>query len=410
MEPTISKEILQHTGNGVFYLDKAENLLQPLIDRYAGKVDLIYLDPPFGTGDHFKMKLPQGKKQITVPAYSDSLTGEAYVAWMTDILKASHQLLSPSGSIYVHIDYRMSAKLRLVLDEVFGEKSFMNEIIWSYKTGGRSTRYYPRKHDTILFYRKSNKVHFNIAAVGKPRGAMRRNHMKRFVDENGKVGFSIRSGGKVYTYYEDTPTYPTDVWTDIEHLQQKDRERVGYATQKPELLLERIIRASSKEGSLVMDLFSGSGTTAAVCARLGRRFIAADASPFALYCLKDRLLKIAEKQTLDDMPGRIDSGPLTIEYTNAGLLGEAPKTACAAVRIAPAGPDWIVTVEDAVTDTANPVVSIALGNRDGDTFHTVFCDRLPRFPVTHRIRPLETPVLELTDTLGRTVFVPVSLP
>src|SRR5690606_30562996 len=107
--------------------------------------------------------------------------------------------------------------------------NFMNEIIWCYKSGGRSTRYYPRKHDTILFYRKSAKVFFDIYAVGRPRGPEKRNHMKRYIDEDGRVCFSIRSAGKVYTYYEDTPVFPSDVWDDIEHLQQKDSERVGYA-------------------------------------------------------------------------------------------------------------------------------------------------------------------------------------
>lgn len=177
-----------------------------------------------------------------------------------------------------------------MLDEIFGKANFMNEIIWSYKSGGRSTRHYPRKHDTILFYRKSAKVFFNISAVGTPRGPERRNHMKRFIDEEGRICFTIRSGGKLYTYYEDTPIYPTDVWSDIEHLQQRDRERVGYGTQKPEALLRRILLASSRPGDLVMDLFSGSGTTAAAASKLGRRFVVVDASPFALYTLRARQL------------------------------------------------------------------------------------------------------------------------
>ena len=143
--------------------------------------------------------------------------------------------------------------------------------------------------------------------------------MKRFVDESGRVCFSIRSGGKLYTYYEDSPVYPTDVWTDIDHLQQRDRERVGYATQKPEALLRRIVLASSRPGDLVMDLFSGSGTTAAVAAALGRRFVAADASPFALYTLRARLLRQSSTRSLlsgdhalrlcypaDDTPAEID--------------------------------------------------------------------------------------------------------
>lgn len=409
MDNPVGKEIFPHAGSGVFFLSKAEDLTDTLISRYAGKVDLIYLDPPFGTGDNFKMKLPRGRKQITVPAYSDKLTGDAYVEWITGILKVCHKLLAPSGSLYLHIDYRMSAKMRLVLDSVFGEKNFMNEIIWSYKTGGRSTRYYPRKHDNILFYRKSGKVQFDITAVGKPRGAVRRNHMKRFVDENGRVGFSIRSGGKLYTYYEDMPVYPTDVWTDIEHLQQKDSERIGYATQKPELLLERIIKASSKEGGLVMDLFSGSGTTAVAAAKLGRRFVAADASPFALYCLKERLLRRSEKMSLAELTTSETNGDFSVEFTDPELTGDVPENACVKIDAEVQDGGWSVTVSDAFTDEEHPVISIALGELDGDVFRTVFCDRLPRLPVTHRILPLHNPCIELTDTLGRTVFIPVNV-
>jgi DNA modification methylase len=98
--------------------------------------------------------------------------------------------------------------------------------------------------------------------------------MKRFIDEDGRIGFSIRSGGKTYTYYEDSLIYPSDVWSDIEHLQQKDRERTGFATQKPEALLRRILSASSEPGDLVLDLFSGSGTTAVTAKKLGRAFVA----------------------------------------------------------------------------------------------------------------------------------------
>ena len=258
-----TEEIHQNGGPGRFLLARAEEALDPLLAAYEGQVQLIYLDPPFGTGDTFHLQLGRGKKRLKFPVFTDRMEEGHYLEWMRAVLEGCHRLLSPAGSLYLHIDYRMSAKLRLMLDDIFGKSNFMNEIIWCYKSGGRSTRHYPRKHDTILFYRKSAKVYFHIDAVGSPRGPGRRNHMKRFVDENGRICFSIRSGGKLYTYYEDTPVYPTDVWTDIEHLQQRDRERVGYGTQKPEALLRRILLASSRPGDLVMDLFSGSGTTAA---------------------------------------------------------------------------------------------------------------------------------------------------
>ena len=194
----------------------------------------------------------------------------------------------------------MNPYLRLMLDEIFGQTNFMNEIIWAYKSGGRSTRHFSRKHDTILFYRKSKAVYFNIHAVGVPRGPEKRNNMKRSIDELGRVYFSIRSGGKTYTYYEDTPIFPSDVWDDVEHLHQRDPERTGFGTQKPEALLRRILLASSRPGDLVCDLFSGSGTTAAVAAKLGRRFLVADASPVAMQLLRARQLVNQSEPTFFD--------------------------------------------------------------------------------------------------------------
>ncbi|MBQ6146063.1 MAG: site-specific DNA-methyltransferase, partial [Clostridia bacterium] len=295
-------------GPGSFFLARSEKQLPALIREYGGKVQLIYLDPPFGTGDSFQRK---GEKDI--PLFRDDMPEGEYLKWMRTILTGCHALLSPTGSLYLHIDWRMSAKLRLLLDEIFGQDNFMDEIVWGYKSGGRATRFFPRKHDTILFYRKSRKVYFNIAAVGQPRGPERRNHMKQFVDQDGRVGFSIRTNGKLYTYYEDDLIYPTDVWTDIEHLQQKDKERLGYATQKPEALLERIVLASSKPGDLVCDLFSGSGTTAAVAVKNGRRFLAVDASPLSLVTLRKRLLSIAASPTLLDEPDQAQR-PMTLHF------------------------------------------------------------------------------------------------
>ena len=293
-------EVYSSGGPGLFLLGRAETLSERLASEYEGRVQLIYLDPPFGTGDTFSVKLSSGKKMLSIPAYADTLSREDYLAMMRTVLTACHRMLAPDGSLYLHIDYRMSPYLRLMLDEIFGAANFMNEIIWAYKSGGRSTRHFSRKHDTILFYRKSKAVFFNINAVGVPRGPEKRNNMKRSVDELGRVYFSIRSGGKTYTYYEDTPIFPSDVWDDVEHLHQRDPERTGFSTQKPEALLRRIILASSRPGDLVCDLFSGSGTTAAVATKLGRRFLAADASPVAMQLLRARQLIGQSEPTLFD--------------------------------------------------------------------------------------------------------------
>lgn len=286
-------------GPGQFILGRAEAVCSMLLKSYREQVQLIYLDPPFGTGDTFTMQTG-GRKSVTIPVYADTMDAEAYLAMMRTALCACRDMLSPEGSLYLHVDQRKCAVMRVLLDEIFGEKNFVNEIVWAYKSGGRSTKHFSRKHDNILFYRKSSKQYFDIQATGVPRGPMRRNHMKRSVDDRGRVFYSIRAGGKTYAYYEDDLVYPSDVWDDIEHLHQRDPERTGYSTQKPEALLRRIIGASSRPGDLVMDLFSGSGTTAAVSSQMDRAWVAADASPIALHTLRKRLLGAHQEFSLFD--------------------------------------------------------------------------------------------------------------
>jgi len=271
-------------------------LLPSLVEEYAGKVQLIYLDPPFGTGHSFSMRVRVGEKEwktgsgsLVMQSYEDDLDVEAYLALMREVITASRKLLSDTGVIYLHVDFRMHARLRLLMDEIFGENNFLNEIIWSYQTGGRARKFFSRKHDIILFYRKTKKYYFNLEAVPVSRVDVRRNHMKRHVDPDGRVYRSIRSGGKIYTYYDDDPTFPGDVWDDVSHLQQKDPQRTGYETQKPVKLLERIILSSSAPGDLVMDLFTGSGTTLEAATTTNRRFLGVDLNPFALQVTRRRL-------------------------------------------------------------------------------------------------------------------------
>ncbi len=398
MRIVCTEEVLPSGGPGRFVLARAEEAVQALAAEYGGKVQLIYLDPPFGTGDTFHVRLADGKRAVNAPVFEDTLPESEYLAWMRAVLTGCRALLSNEGALYLHIDYRMSAQLRLLLDELFGKRNFLNEIIWSYKTGGRSMRYYPRKHDTIFFYRKSAKCYFDITAVGTPRGPQKRNHMKRFVDESGRICFSIRSGGKTYVYYEDTPMYPTDVWTDIEHLQQKDAERTGYATQKPEALLSRIIRASSRPGDLVVDLFSGGGTTAAAASKLGRRFLAVDCSPFALYTLRAR--QLASGSALSLLGG---SHELTLSYPASE---ERPALRCSVRETDDA---LAVTVEEARFDDAHPPVYLALGRAEGARFFPAVTSCSPRLPVTLRMPAAPRPVLQVVDTLGRQAFEALAL-
>ncbi len=289
----------EQTGGGPageMRLGDVRALLPGLIEQYAGQVQVIYLDPPFRTGQTFVMRVRVGEKEwksgagsLTQTAYVDDMEFGAYMALMRETLTGARQLLSETGVIYLHVDYHMHAHLRLLMDEIFGEANFLNEIVWSYQTGGRARRFFSRKHDVILFYRKGRRYYFNLESVPVSRQDTRRNHMKRHVDADGRVYRSIRSGGKIYTYYDDEPAFPGDVWDDVSHLQQNDPQRTGYDTQKPIKLLERVILSGSRPDDIVCDLFSGSGTTLEAAWRSGRRFIGVDNNPYALQTARRRM-------------------------------------------------------------------------------------------------------------------------
>ena len=218
-----------------------------------------------------------------------------YVNFLSERLREMHRLLKPTGSLFVHLDWRMSHYIKIELDKIFGVKNpalsntnFVNEIIWHYKSGGNSKRYFAKKHDTILWYAKSKKYRFNFNEVAEKRGLKKRNNMKKSVDENGRVFFSIKSNGKIYKYYEDHKMAPSDVFI-IPHLQQKDPERTKWPTQKPIALLDRIIKATTKEGDIVADFFCGCGTAIVASQRLNRKWIGMDASKTACEVMLERI-------------------------------------------------------------------------------------------------------------------------
>ncbi|MGZ6366851.1 MAG: DNA methyltransferase [Ktedonobacteraceae bacterium] len=271
-------------------LGDKSHILPALLTEFTNKVNLIYIDPPFMTGRDFK----KGNQL----AYSDKWNNnlDTYLQWLYETFSMLKLLLSPDGSLYVHLDWRVTHYAKVILDEVFdshartGEHGFKNEIIWHYQSGGRSQKRYARKHDTILFYTNSSHYCFHGDRVGERRGTQKRNHMKKWIDTNGQTHWAIQSNGRLYTYSEDSLMTPSDVWSDISHLHQTDPERNGYATQKPEALLERIILASSDENDLVLDCFCGSGVTPVVAERLNRRWIACDQSELALTLTRERML------------------------------------------------------------------------------------------------------------------------
>lgn len=302
----VSKEVHPFGGSGRICVAPSEEFVLSALEEYAGKVQLVYLDPPSDLGGAAEFK-----DKFACSEASDELSAEEYLSVIRPVLTACKDLLSPSGSLYLHTDYRLAGRLRVLADEIFGEDNLMNEIIWSYKLGGRSTRFYSRKHDTLLFYRRSRKVHFDISATGTPRGNSSKNHMKRRADENGRIYYTVKTGGREYRYYEDDLVFPTDVWDDIEHLHQRDPERTGYITQKPEALLRRVLAASSREGDIVMDLFCGSGTTAKVAADMNREFVCADNAASALFATRRRLIEAERETELFS-----DKKPFEIIYTD----------------------------------------------------------------------------------------------
>ena len=293
----ITREIHEGAGaSGRFLLVDVREGLDRLLETHAGQIKLIYLDPPIQTGERFVMRVRVGEKEwksgrgtLALPTFADSLSREEFLGMMRDVLTRCRMLLREDGMLFLHIDYRTHPYLRLMLDEIFGEDNFLNEIIWVYQSGGRSLKHFSRKHDVILFYRRSAAYDFNVEAVMAPPAEPRTNHMRRHVDPDGRVYRSIRVGERVYTYYDDDPVAPTDVWNDLSHLQQRDPERTGYDTQKPLSLLDRIVRCGSREGDTVLDPFAGSSTALEAAKRLDRNFIGIDLCPMTLNIARRRL-------------------------------------------------------------------------------------------------------------------------
>ena len=224
-------------------------------------VDLIYADPPFFT---------QTKWSAKAGEFDDKWESKAqYLAFMEERLVQSHRLLKATGALYLHCDWRASHRLRCILDEVFGENNFRNEIVWCYSGLSNSKNQFKRKHDNIYFYSKSNKHQFNHDAVRVPHKV----DIYKRGDQIDKPNFErlaiLREIGKV----------PEDWWTDCDKvytLLDIQKSEVNYPTQKPIKLLERIIKASSNEGDMVLDPFCGSGTALVAAERHGRRWIGID--------------------------------------------------------------------------------------------------------------------------------------
>jgi DNA modification methylase len=255
-----------------------------------GGLKLIYIDPPFAVGTDFGFNIEIGgetaeKKQSIIEeiAYRDTWGKgiSSYLTMMYERLRLMYNLLAEEGSIYVHVDWRMNSLLRMMLDDIFGRNNFRNEIIWNY-TGpsAPNQQQFSRKHDNISWYTKSDKWIFNVDDIRMPYDDTTAG---KFESEG--TGF----GGKAADLSKGK--IPEDWWY-LPIVSRMRNEILGYPTQKPEKLLERIIKASSNKGDLVADFFCGSGTTAAVAEKLGRKWIATDLGRFAIHTTRKRMIGV----------------------------------------------------------------------------------------------------------------------
>jgi len=264
-----------------------------------GGLKLIYIDPPFAVGADFGFEIQIAdekveKKQSIIEeiAYRDTWGKgiSSYLTMMYERLKLMHHLLAEDGSIYVHVDWKVSGYLRLLLDDIFGGSNYINEIIWHYTGNSVPTKCFPRKHDNIYFYSKSDKFKINFEDVLEAYSDLTLKRYNHTDEEGRKYKVSALRNGKQEIVYANEGKFPDDVW-DIPVPRSLD-ELVGYPTQKPITLLEKIIKASSKEGDLIADFFCGSGTTAAVAEKLGRKWISTDLGRFSIHTARKRLIGV----------------------------------------------------------------------------------------------------------------------
>lgn len=286
-----------------------------------GGLKLVYIDPPFDVGADFSMNIEIGEETFTKKpsvieeiAYRDTWGkgADSFIAMIYERLKLIHGLLAEDGSIYVHCDWRVNSYMRLVLDEIFGANNFKNEIIWRYRTyQGQVQNYFPRKHDTILFYKKGepkfellkdNNFENNIDFKRWNRYLINGNEIRgnNYPTTDSRFDVFVKKWKKEHPGQEvdeNAILYKLEgltvdsVW-DLKALDPKDDRRLGYPTQKPDEVLERIIIASSEKGDLVADFFCGSGTTLAVAEKLNRKWIGTDLGRFSIHTTRKRMIGV----------------------------------------------------------------------------------------------------------------------
>jgi len=322
-------------------------IMGSLLEQFAGKIDLIYIDPPFATGADFSFRTYVGEEELTKEpsvieekAYRDTWGRglDSYLDMLFSRCQLMRDLLSTNGTMYVHLGWDVFHHVKLILDQVFGGGQFVNQVIWKRQTAHSDSRqgstHFGRVHDCILRYAKGDNYRWNQLyleyderyldshyrniepGTGRrfeldnciaPGGASKGNPYYEFLGVTKYWRYSQKRMQELYEqgrivqpspgavprykrYLDEMPGVPAqDVWTDINAINSQAIEAVGYATQKPTKLLERIIQASSNEGDLILDSFCGAGTTVEVAERLGRRWIACDLSRWAVHLVRKRM-------------------------------------------------------------------------------------------------------------------------
>ena len=317
------------------------------IPSMAGKINLIYIDPPFFTGSDFSVRATVENEEVEKEpsiieqrAYIDTWSQgiASYLKYIHERLVLMRELLVDNGSIYVHLDWHVGHYVKVIMDEIFGYENCQNEIIWCYREAINSKKRWNRKHDVILFYSKANDFIFNYKEVLEPHSE---DTIKKYrhIDEEGEKYRLMGRGLKdspitsqrdvpiewekthpelVYRHYLPEGKLPVDYWL-IDIINQASAERLQFDTQKPEALLKRIILVSSNPGDIIADFFCGSGTTGAVAEKLGRRWIMADLSKFSIQVARKRLLDIHHsKDLLDEKKKEYGKPARPFEILNVG--------------------------------------------------------------------------------------------
>jgi adenine specific DNA methylase Mod len=272
--------------NSLYWGDNLEVSLN-ILDNFEGKINLIYIDPPFFSGANYHINISHEGNKFDSTAYFDKWNGDldSYLQMLFERIQIFHKLLAKDGLIFIHLDYHAYHYVKIILDEIFGKSRFINEIIWYYYnkySAGKNNL--PRAHDNIMVYSKSNQYTFNEIRLPreKPHKQLKRvmvnGVLKNFKDENGHVVYRVVTDKKL-----------DDVWK-IPCLQPASKEWTGFPTQKHPKLIDRIIKIGSNKGDIIADFFCGSGTTLLTAEKLSRKWIGCDISPYSIYITKKRMI------------------------------------------------------------------------------------------------------------------------